>query len=152
MPPTFSDVIVHKSSLEKMLEILPSIQNATISPLSQIIKIVWKKVLEILASMPELHVLNMSNNHIQRTTGTTFGNGENKVIIIDNDPSQYRRVPPQHDLQLSKVDLPRFSSNSTQRPCSHQCLEGGKGSKGKETFVHLQLLTEISFSQVFFFD
>ena len=27
------------------------------------------KVLEILASMPELHVLNMSNNHIQRTTG-----------------------------------------------------------------------------------
>ena len=28
-----------------------------------------EKVLEILASMPELHVLNMSNNHIQRTTG-----------------------------------------------------------------------------------
>ena len=44
--------------------------------------------------MPELHVLNMSNNHIQRTTGTTFGYGENKVIIIDNDPSntgEYRR-------------------------------------------------------------
>ena len=77
-----------------MLEILASMPELHKFSLVIDYKIFWKKVLEILASMPELHVLNMSNNHIQRTTGNTFGCGGNKIIIIDNDPSQYRRVPP----------------------------------------------------------
>ena len=90
----FSLVIDYNFFWKKVLEILASIQYATNSHMSKIIKVLWEKVLEILASMPELHVLNMSNNHIQRTTGNTFGYGGNKIIIIDNDPSQYRRVPP----------------------------------------------------------
>ena len=79
------------------------------------------KVLEILASMPELHVLNMSNNHIQRTTGKWNYPGSFQFSF----DAQHRRVPTQHDLQLPKADLPWFSADPTAGQGCHQCLERG---------------------------
>ena len=52
------------------------------------------EVLVILSSMPELHVLNMTNNHIQQTTG---GGG---VATSSITATLLRRVQEEHDLQL----------------------------------------------------
>ena len=63
------------------------------------------EVLAILSSMPELHVLNMTNNHIQQTTGGVRTSTTNATAL--------RRVQEKHDLQLPQADLPGLTTGPT---------------------------------------
>ena len=75
-------------------------------------------MLAILSSMPELHVLNMTNNHIQQTTGGVKTSSINATVL--------RRVQEKHDLQLPQADLPGLTTDPAKGQGGHWGLEEGK--------------------------